>query len=560
MKLVLHPAARSADHSPPPQSLEGSSFSIGRGSDQDIAIADIRVPLQRARIVMRREQPWIESLTPDPLWIDGHALLEAPLSAGGLIELGRFSLEVSELLQDGLVLVVRERYGAQEDTRQVAQRFALGLRDLRLPVRAASWLLSLLVLVGGLGWPLWHVTGLGVTLSLDRAPASAQRAPLEAAPPGVTSGPPQDRLADFLSSGRLSAPHRHFADQCDQCHVAVFSRVDDTACLQCHATVDRHGKHVNTGMSGSVGPNCVDCHLEHQEDRRITLADARTCLNCHQQPQSDGLASVTHLRHAHPEFPVMAQSQGVVFPHAEHLKPEGIRGPDGDWTLDCNSCHLPNDTGGFQPLGFEAHCEGCHSIDLLAEAPGHASAPRARVPHAPLDEVRDFVQGHYSQLALREPPSSLEVRKPPGSHSLSSRRRASQAWAEAEAAREFDDLVGRRSCVICHELSPHPASSQTAQSQATAWSMSEPAIPRDYLPSTAFDHRSHQSGACTDCHQAESSGSASDWLMPDRTQCLGCHGGDDQRDDGIANCQTCHRFHNTGLDWAVGAGLGAVHP
>ena len=149
MKLIFHPASRSADQKPAPLTLNGSSFSIGRGSEQDITIADIRVPLQRARIVLRGDEPWIESVTPDPLWIDGHALLEAPLSAGRVIEIGRFAFEVAKLLPDGLELLATERYGAQENLQQANDMYALGLRDLQLPVRAVSWLLGLTVVMAG---------------------------------------------------------------------------------------------------------------------------------------------------------------------------------------------------------------------------------------------------------------------------------------------------------------------------------------------------------------------------------------------------------------------------
>lgn len=555
MKLVLFPPARSADHTPAPRSLEGSSFSIGRGSEQDIAIADIRVPLKRARLVMRHGEPWIESLTPDPLWIDGHALLEAPLSPGRKIEVGRITLEVRELLPEGLILAASESYGADEDLRKSAEKYALGLRDLRLPVRGLSWLLGLTVLIAALAWPLWHVTGTDGRMGSVPTSGSGPTGILPPQQPTQRLAPPKDALAGFLSSGELSSAHRHFANQCEQCHVQLFQRVDDAACLQCHAAVDQHGNTGKMPASSRVAPACVDCHLEHQQDRRITLADARTCLHCHQQGQGTEQLAVTHLRHAHPEFQVRNSSQGLHFPHAKHLDPDGIRGAEGDQVLDCGSCHLPDAKGGFQRLQFESHCEQCHSIDLQAEDPFAKETPRTQVPHGSLAEVRDFVRGHYSQLALREVEQSTSIRKPPGAKSVGRRRQASQDWALAEAHREFVDLVERRSCGVCHSVSQRPEEGLDLK-----WDLSAPAIPDDYLPSTDFDHRSHQSTPCGDCHQAAQSDSSADWLMPTRAQCLGCHGGDDQREDGLANCQTCHSFHNTGADWPMHPDLGDDQP
>lgn len=557
MKLIFHPASAQPDkQAHQAVSREGTAFSIGRGSDQDIPIADIRVPLQRARLVMRRGEPWIESQTPDPLWIDGHALLEAPLIAGRCIEIGRYTLEVIAVFDDGVELKQTARYGAQDELRQASQKFALGIRDLHLPVRAFSWALAILVVSLALLWPLWmsQADSPGVKGLRDvgnPAPLSQQ-----ASAPASAQRPPQSRLADFHSSGRLSAAHRHFADRCETCHQQWFIPVSDGACLQCHQGAALHGDRHQLRASATVAEPCTDCHLEHQADTRPTLSDARTCLQCHRQAGSGHTEPVSHFGREHPEFGQHSNTRGLEFSHTEHLSADGLRGSTTTEVLSCGSCHLADQQGAFQPIEFEPHCQRCHSIDVLADRTADAGAISTVVPHGPLDQVQDFLQGHFSQLALQAVDAAAPATRQPVGALSNPKREAALAWAQAQATREYQDLVTRRSCAVCHQLTQDgppaitPPSDSAAPSITSGLQLTEIVLPREFMPASVFDHRSHQTAACQDCHAAEFSEHATDWLLPERHQCLSCHGGNDDRGDGLANCQTCHRFHNTALDWS----------
>jgi predicted CXXCH cytochrome family protein len=120
----------------------------------------------------------------------------------------------------------------------------------------------------------------------------------------------------------------------------------------------------------------------------------------------------------------------------------------------------------------------------------------------------------------------------------------------------------------------HPDRTATATATAAATAVASPAtMPAMAMPATrptatpegrrwftasVFDHQSHRSANCTDCHaQATSSTLTSDVLLPDMQTCVSCHhpGGRDQQ-AASNNCVTCHIYHDRGNDTAPVKGRG----
>jgi len=67
------------------------------------------------------------------------------------------------------------------------------------------------------------------------------------------------------------------------------------------------------------------------------------------------------------------------------------------------------------------------------------------------------------------------------------------------------------------------------------------AIPPRWLPHSRFDHGTHRSLACTECHQATKSTETKDVLLPSIATCRECH-----RDVAGARsgCVECHLYHD----------------
>jgi hypothetical protein len=73
---------------------------------------------------------------------------------------------------------------------------------------------------------------------------------------------------------------------------------------------------------------------------------------------------------------------------------------------------------------------------------------------------------------------------------------------------------------------------------------------RRWFTSSVFDHESHRSVNCTDCHAgATGSSLTSDVLLPDIQSCVQCHhaGGRDKM-AASNNCVTCHVYHDRSKD------------
>jgi predicted CXXCH cytochrome family protein len=67
-------------------------------------------------------------------------------------------------------------------------------------------------------------------------------------------------------------------------------------------------------------------------------------------------------------------------------------------------------------------------------------------------------------------------------------------------------------------------------------------IPARWLAHAAFDHKSHQMLACSECHAAATSTRAADVLLPGIDSCRKCHDG--RAGKARADCAECHTYHD----------------
>jgi predicted CXXCH cytochrome family protein len=94
------------------------------------------------------------------------------------------------------------------------------------------------------------------------------------------------------------------------------------------------------------------------------------------------------------------------------------------------------------------------------------------------------------------------------------------------------EQVVRTKCTLCHEV---------ARSEGKL-AVTPPTMRQQWLSHTTFTHTPHRAIDCTQCHaKAVSSTLTSDRLLPQRSACLGCHGGRAGRE--ISPCVTCHEYH-----------------
>src|SRR6185312_5634388 len=102
---------------------------------------------------------------------------------------------------------------------------------------------------------------------------------------------------------------------------------DSRLCTDCHAQLRSLKKNTTLANVADFGTDHPDFHL--------TLLE---------RAEGSGAKDWKAVR-ASPGAPKPAEHSGLTFSHAEHLKPKGIKSPQGYEVLSCGSCHQPNSSG-----------------------------------------------------------------------------------------------------------------------------------------------------------------------------------------------------------------------
>lgn len=567
MRVLLHTIAQTG--APATEStLEVAALRLGRGTDQDVLLADLRVALAHAEIVARKSLlgavAHIETKARLPLWINGRQSSGDDLRIGDVIELGRYRLTVMKARAGfDLALQLEERFAAQDERQQRRKTLRLSLQQVGFSKRGWAWGLFLLVLIPGLLLPLWFA---------QRAPATPDISRERALP----AGPGFDIL---WNSGPLSSAHHVLQNDCKACHVQPFAQVSDASCTGCHNALGNHASSVEVAAQAPFAEQqCTDCHREHNGLTGLTPREDAACTSCHADPSAlpgAKLLPVKDFTQSHPAFSLALarqdgknfvwqefrqdsaqakrQDTGLKFPHDVHLSAKGIAGPDGNAVLECASCHTPNaDRSSFLPTQMETHCASCHRLDFDAAAPDH------ELPHGKPEQVVRIVRDYYKALALTgvAPPLATgqsTVKTGPDARQRPDDPRANApapigrtaAWAEARAETALRDVFERRTCFYCHAVtSAVTTDGQPAGPPEARWQIAPVAAQRTALKGSAFPHSAHGTESCTSCHAAETSKASEDVLLPDIGSCRECHGDTGAMTETPSSCQSCHGYHS----------------
>lgn len=475
--------------------------------------------------------------------------------------------------------------------------------------RALSWLLFLLATAAFLLLPMAG-SGHGSVLRgfLEKLPGvSAQVASSEKAMlgqrPDPTISPPASRkthddttakgdapayqspaptvlaLDAVWNPGPLADAHQPWANDCKVCHSTPFAQVQDKDCKTCHSEIGDHVKSVAGTVHGVNDLRCASCHRDHEgqfalaaQNRNFTAGE---CAACHRDiKQADPgtkLENVADFADKHPEFmldiagpapesaltkvrmesgKVLTEPTGLKFPHDVHLAAKGIDSPRGLVRMECSNCHLLKPDGlHFEPTTMKEHCASCHTLKLEPEM-SNREVPHGSVP-AVLTALREFysfiVERGGIQPSAEPLTRSIGISRPGGGAPLPARSFVNvpgNAKARAEAAAR--ELFEKRSCVICHEVTPttEPGMPGTPGQDLPQWKITPIQHKHPWMTQSVFNHATHSTEACTDCHKADTSRKATDVLMPGIGVCRDCHAGSKPAANKItSDCGLCHGFH-----------------
>ncbi len=544
------------------QILENAVVSVGHGSDQIIQLLDPAVARRHLELKARSDgQFTFRTVGGTIISLDGVSLKQGVLKLGKSLVLGKQTITVVSPA-GGFAAVLEVTTIEQDQSLGSTTHFRVDLSQVGLSMRRPAWLLLIAVLFIFLVIPLagYFWSDLGYQLRQSAFLPSDQL---------WLSGP----LADVHHSPEIG-------NNCQTCHMKLFQRTPDVACLDCHAEVAGHVNPQNVKVARLDSTRCASCHKEHGEPASLVRDESGLCLDCHRNPERHATALAANTlpdpvagfsSATHPEFrlallrPVNEGEQWQIerllhssdaaretsqlkFPHDLHLDPDKVQSLSTGQALECASCHaLSEDREHFEPVTMEGACQSCHALSFDDDFPGR------QLPHGDVEAALLALEEHYIRKHA-DPELS-------GDGGQRGRRRPGQAESTTRclgtvldcgrqsAAREAVSQFSRSGCVTCHEVSE-----EQSRPFLERWQVRPVKLADDWYPFSQFNHSVHltrsrdQLGdaiACASCHAAQASDSSQDVLIPGIETCLDCHRDDPvQRTRTVAlSCQGCHDFH-----------------
>ena len=401
----------------------------------------------------------------------------------------------------------------------------------------------------------------------------------------------------FFSTGKISAEHAGFGDNCASCHDkslaaggpltpkkfraiikerfrnGIAFEPIDKKCETCHTHHAFHEPNVVQNRS------CSACHQEHEGPGPMKLVASSNCASCHNNRSIMDLAAQKGMqvnwqnfhRHpqpaqrvafelprpprgytqtfssfwdGHPEFQInsanLPDPNVLRFNHQRHFASD-IPSVNGQ-KLDCNYCHRPDTEGRFmQRISFAANCQACHSLQF------DPKNPELTLPHGNPTAVRAFLRSLPTQYV------DLAVKKGITRQNEIQSFVAKQMSQLRERVRSGEDFERQ----VFFTSDPYKAASpneprtrgsfhgcafchEVKPVANTAPAITRPVLIDRWMVQANFDHAKHTSVKCDDCHHAMQSRDTADVLMPTKANCVTCHS---PQGKVVAECITCHTFH-----------------
>lgn len=535
--------------------LAKDAIAIGRASESDIHLPDLAIEQNHARITSSHGGALkVESVGGLGFTVNGRKTQSTTINPREGAELGFATYRIA-VSQDGdapVLLTVSQTADPQADS-DATSGFAL---SSALPgKRPMAWATLAAILIAFLAIPIWtHLTREKVEPSIQK--------------------PGQVVMDASWSTGKLSLAHHGLEDNCEACHTTPFVSVRDETCLTCHEDIGDHAPiprqltgrgPMSTGdeilwavadQFGKEGPgSCTTCHNEHEGAGPMEPTRQQFCADCHdgmdtRLPDTD-LANAADFGDAHPQFKALITTapgqakpmrvsldgnpqeyNGLKFPHDIHMEARGgvarmaesLGAANGyGEQLICSDCHrLTADKASFLPVDMEEGCESCHS--LVYDKVGSTFRT---LRHG------DVAQMQADLIAMDRAPRSAVVprRSRPGTSNLI---RPSFGRTPGRYVAISNALSPKGVCGECHIPT-------TVSGKPDVMPVN---LRESYLVHSWFDHEDHKQEECSSCHAAETSGAATDLLLPGIAQCRTCHLGEKATQAAVpSSCAMCHSYH-----------------
>ncbi len=568
-----------------PTSYDKNELTLGRATDCDIQLHDLRIDLHHAKIMLvSADRARVEASGENRLQVNGQAtrMRELRVAENNEIKIGPYQITLKPGESHGDLLICIEQIepaSQARDTKDSAKLFSM--RGYAPAKRSSAWLLAAMVTLAFLALPI--IVFFKPAFFTASAPSA------------------QEQVKQFANNhwlaGGMASAHANLVEDCSTCHAKAFTRVLDETCLDCHQETHEHADPHNLTQSRPVeeaGPGkwaatlrtklnipegrCGSCHFEHNGPEGVISVSQNLCIDCHdgmdERLSQTKLYNVSSFEKDHPEFrasviqstengkPVYARislsekptdKNGLIFPHDFHMKEKEVArkvktlGPAGKLvfgdTLECVDCHRIDAARAlFQPIEMERHCADCHSLAFAKEDDGAVRT----LPHGEPEEVQKVLEDFHiaeankalfgeNERRVLDRPLSAEARR-----QADQRRRIAFSKARQTAQEEITRIFSEDgACQKCHTIE------EPAASPGQAPKLTPTVLTNRFLPKGYFPHSAHMTAnlKCVDCHDAENSSLASDVLLPSISECRECHNDTHGRAGIASDCLTCHVYH-----------------
>ena len=542
------------------RTLSAEMVRIGRAASCEIHLADPRVALNQGLIVNRDGPVYVEGEAGSQN-ITRKAVRSVRLRPGASLEIGPYRLDVGKP-GEGVdcqitIELVRPMEAPVEDIRTRAGK--LTLASLKWPKRWVAIALFAIVGIFAFALPAARVLHLPWQAGEGKAALVSDKA---------------------WNPGPVMLAHQPIEAECARCHVKAFVQVEDSACLKCHKVI---GHHVAPAMQPAAlfaGERCATCHRDHKGTRATHRDSDQLCIDCHrdirQKSPKATTENVADFAREHPPFRLslpgenkgevrrvrqggapIREASKLIFPHAVHLDPKGVKSPDrGRVKLACADCHRPDSAARtFVPIEMKRDCEECHRLEF------EPAVTTRQVPHGAPAEAQVVVEEFYANLALNGVKDSFQKAFGVEGEGLlrrvaqptESQRGGALALAKAKATRVSEEMFEIRVCKTCHDVLKEDGD------KGVKWTVAQVRPNNHWMPQARFDHKSHRQARCDDCHDVKNSKTSADVAMPAIAACRECHGGAKPQEKKItSNCLMCHGFHVKEHPWPGSAAAGRV--
>ena len=522
---------------------------VGRAANSEIHLPDPRIALNQG-IIVNRDGPVYTEGEAGSMSTTRKAVRSFRLGPGQFVDVGPYKLTAIETPEgyDGAFTVEMMRPPETVASNFSTRATTLSLSQLHIPKR---WAAILFFLAIGIAFFLLPA---GRVLDLPWKQASASTTVVG------------DRI---WNPGQVMLAHQPIEMKCESCHQVAFQQVRDRACLECHSKIGQHVGPEFKPVALFDGARCATCHKDHKGVKSTHRDDDLMCVACHKEVRAKAngaqAQNVSDFTKDHPAFRlsipsvngikrvrmgsgVIEEKSNIIFPHDVHLNPKGIRSPTKERVvLDCGNCHAPDASKRtFEPIRMAKNCQECHALEF------EPAVTTRQVPHGKPAEAITVVNEFYANLSLNGVKDSFEKAfGVPGEGLLrrvgqpnEAERRVALALASKKAKQVSEELFEIRVCKTCHELI------RTGEGDAKEWNVLEVRANNAWMPSARFDHKSHLSSKCADCHNVAKSSKSSDVAMPTIESCRNCHGGSRPVEKKVtSNCLMCHGFHEAKHPW-----------